>query len=762
MSSMPDDDAVELLLSYTDLLQRAMQLIAQADSEERLGRLRDADAAHTELASVLRRQLSLAARLNEISPQNPFDLSTIVGPLLNSLTTRADIVEALGELELAERLRDEALAVAAEYLPETALAEQERQRAASLLSQGRFNEALTRLSSARDRFEQEGSTLEVATVAASIANILEWLSDFGRMREEAARALRLIEPLLPKDGLSTSAVLAAFASGQHKKAETLSKLQEIVSNLQQIAARANRSLGNYTEAERQFREVMPLVPDFAHPAIGFQLAAIRLGAGQAQEALDAFDALKPAFTGLLRPKLGVLLKYRADALLALGRTPEALTAVDASLNELEQQRDPDALWKAQWTRARVLEALGRGAEALEAYTATAATINGLRRAPLGYRLDSTYILDKLPLFADAIGLAARQAQAAVACRLMEMVKSRALVAALSTPARGDRDPLSQQVDKLSRQIDLLEYKGYQEGWAEELETQRAALLAQRAAVLEQIRFSDPRWRSLSAPVPFDLPTTLERLAARKQAALTLFYEPERVTAVLLKDRQCTIETLPLSDAARRGLDQYQADLRASPPKPQAFDPSTGLGLLADQLIPAALLEQALASAGCVIIPHGPLHLIPWAGMSYRSKRLFETCPISILPNLSCLLSLQTEPAEPSRIALIGAPDTKGLSLAPLRFAPHELATLEEIYSAAAGTIGEVLSGPRATEAAFWELAGRPDAEGAILHIACHATFETGDPLNSGLLLTDGRVDASEIESRTVYYHEVVLSACNTG
>ena len=208
--------------------------------------------------------------------------------------------------------------------------------------------------------------LEVAAVAASIANILEWLSDFGRMREEASRALHLIEPLLPKDGLSTGAVLAAYAGGQYKEAETLSKLQEIVSNLQQIAARANRSLGNYAEAERQFREVMPLVPDFAHPAIWFQLAAIRLGAGQAQEALDAFDALEPAFTGLLRPKLGVLLKYRADALLALGRAPEALTAVDASLSELEQQRDPDALWKAQWTRARVLEALGRGAEALEA------------------------------------------------------------------------------------------------------------------------------------------------------------------------------------------------------------------------------------------------------------------------------------------------------------------------------------------------------------------------------------------------------------
>jgi CHAT domain-containing protein len=41
-------------------------------------------------------------------------------------------------------------------------------------------------------------------------------------------------------------------------------------------------------------------------------------------------------------------------------------------------------------------------------------------------------------------------------------------------------------------------------------------------------------------------------------------------------------------------------------------------------------------------------------------------------------------------------------------------------------------------------------------------FETGEPLDCGLLLTDGRLDAAEIVHSRLRYDEVVLSACSTG
>jgi CHAT domain-containing protein len=60
------------------------------------------------------------------------------------------------------------------------------------------------------------------------------------------------------------------------------------------------------------------------------------------------------------------------------------------------------------------------------------------------------------------------------------------------------------------------------------------------------------------------------------------------------------------------------------------------------------------------------------------------------------------------------------------------------------------------------LAEHPNSKGAILHVACHGNSIPGEPLNSGLLLTDSKTDASEIAGIPLLFDEVVLSACNTG
>ena len=61
-----------------------------------------------------------------------------------------------------------------------------------------------------------------------------------------------------------------------------------------------------------------------------------------------------------------------------------------------------------------------------------------------------------------------------------------------------------------------------------------------------------------------------------------------------------------------------------------------------------------------------------------------------------------------------------------------------------------------------ELAARTDADGAILHVSCHGTLSVEDPLGSGLLLVDGKIDAAELATTALHYEEVVLSACSTG
>jgi CHAT domain-containing protein len=286
---------------------------------------------------------------------------------------------------------------------------------------------------------------------------------------------------------------------------------------------------------------------------------------------------------------------------------------------------------------------------------------------------------------------------------------------------------------------------------------------ERAEVLERIRFSDSRWRSLSEPIAFDLSATIKTLNERKQSALHLFYRPDFVVAVLIKRGECVASSINISNATIEKLRKYIENLQANTPQPKWYDPSTGMELSAVDLIPTNLLASAIKETSLIIIPHGPLHLIPWAGMTFEEKRLIEYCPVGILPNLSCLRALQINFADRPRVALVGAPDyRKIIGLNPLYYAEEELKTIEDIYSHKDGVINSVLEGKRANEENYWKLARHPDSAGNILHIACHGSFVKGDPMNSGLLMSDSRIDASEIARSPIKYDEIILSACSTG
>jgi CHAT domain-containing protein/tetratricopeptide (TPR) repeat protein len=756
----------EILLKYSDLQRRSFELLYQSENLKNQGDLDASVPSYEELIAVLRQRLDLTLLNNRRYPDSPLDVPSIVDPMVTAMLVQADVFEAAGNLERAEERREQALSLSRKHLTPFATAERERQRAGSLVGQGRFNEALILLASARDRFSEEGDPARIASVTTTIAGIYEWLSDFERALAEAKRASRVVESYISKEEISQQGIISSLDADRLQEAEIRMNLLQTSQELDQIQARANRSLGNLSEAERQFRRILPNMPEAAQAAIQFQLASIRVAQGHFEEGLKHIERLEPAFRGLLRPKLAVLLRYKAEALLGLGKRDEALALIDAAIEDLSRYRDYDSLWKIQRLRARTLEALDRPVEALEAYAQTTDTINKLRKAPLGYRLDSTYLRDKLPTFEAAITLACEQGEAEVCCQFMEMIKSRILTAALSVPAHGVAEgtgDLDGRVDGLSYQIDALEYAGYRDGWTEEAEQRMSSLLQERTALMERIRFSDPRWRSLSEPVPFSVEDTLDIVTRHDQAALSLFYQPPRVTSVLLKDGRCSVAAVEMSDETSADLVTYQRNLQSTRSRSERYDPSISLGLNAEDLVAPELLVSALQARSLVVIPHGPLHLLPWAGLTFGGKRLFEYCPVGILPNLSCIPLLQADFSSSPGVALVGAPDYAALpGLRHLNFAQAELETIEEIYSSHGEVIGDVLMDRAATESNFWRLCEQRDAAGNILHVACHGNFTTGDPMNAGLLLTDGKIDATEIARSRLLFNEVILSACSTG
>lgn len=88
--------------------------------------------------------------------------------------------------------------------------------------------------------------------------------------------------------------------------------------------------------------------------------------------------------------------------------------------------------------------------------------------------------------------------------------------------------------------------------------------------------------------------------------------------------------------------------------------------------------------------------------------------------------------------------------------------IRSIYEEAGVALAAPLLDDAATEKAFWDTARGVKGRGNLLHMACHGTIVPNEPMSSGLLLCDSKVDAAEVARAALAFDEVVLSACSTG
>ncbi len=777
MSDSGAASKLELLLQIGSCQRRAMNLLLRADAAKRAGNLDQAIRIQEELIEVNRRHLELA-QLHNRHYEPPFETGPIAQPLINALTTQADYLQSMGQPDQARTHRDEALRLAKDYFGEQGDAREQRRRAASLTSEGRFNEALTALAASRDFFEQEGNLVEMARSSLDLVDILQWLGDFDRAAQELEHAKQVIEPHLRNESASASTLMAGILSGQSdvlsgagdgSRATTAAEVYRIAVELDYYRGLVAKGQEDYATALESFGKVYDHYRGLGvASAVDFQFADVYLRQGRIEECLELVERMEPTFLRdqNLRPKYGALLKLRGEADLQRGQATSALESARKGLQDMARFVDPDLLWKLQGLEGSALEALGRDDEAVDAYRKAAQIISHLRIAPLGFRLDSTFLRDKHSLYLNAIRLTASKDDWESCAGFIEEIKSRSLRVVLSTPREPEstEDALRKQFDELTRDIDALDYQGYS-GKVDRasVENRRAGLLDARANLLERLRFSDPRWRNISAPTEWSPDDTLEALRRHGQAALSLFVDGEHVTAILLRDGAGRVGRLALESETLEKIERYVENLQASDPDPQAFDASRYFALGAKHLVDPDLLSEALNSQSLIVVPHGLLHLLPWGSLIFQGKRLFEYCPVGVLPNLSCLSLLEHDGGPPSHVALIGAPDYANLpELSPLEAAQDEIESIRGLYKEAGAIIEPVLTGAVATEAGFRELARHPESQRATLHVACHGIPEPSFPAYSGLLLTDARIDASEISRLSLRYTDVVLSACNTG
>lgn len=197
-------------------------------------------------------------------------------------------------------------------------------------------------------------------------------------------------------------------------------------------------------------------------------------------------------------------------------------------------------------------------------------------------------------------------------------------------------------------------------------------------------------------------------------------------------------------------------------QPLPSDPTPGRQLLTGRKLSwlytqlLAPIEHLLAGMHTLhIIPHGPLHFVPFAALQQPggSHVLTPGGPsVTYAPSATVLRACLERQADDNTIDL--ALGYNGAGPATLRFAEHEAQQIARL------TNSQAIIGPAGKRQHLSERAARVRR----LHIAGHAVFLQHDPLGSYLLLgADDRLDArTMMHSLNLNAALVTLNACTSG
>jgi CHAT domain-containing protein len=161
------------------------------------------------------------------------------------------------------------------------------------------------------------------------------------------------------------------------------------------------------------------------------------------------------------------------------------------------------------------------------------------------------------------------------------------------------------------------------------------------------------------------------------------------------------------------------------------------------------LESLLAGVTeLTIVPHGPLHQIPFPALFDGQEYLVEHFEISYAPSTTVFLLCRNRQPHPSyRTLVLGVPD------------PSIPAVREEVMAVARyAPEAEVFLDDQAT----LDILRVQAAAGANLHLACHGVFRADNPMFSAIRMHDGWLTAAQALQLNLDGALVTLSGCDTG
>jgi CHAT domain-containing protein/tetratricopeptide (TPR) repeat protein len=666
--------------------------------------------------------------------------------------------------------------------------------------QGRARQALERFERARRRFAKAGAEGDAARLEAERAETLMSLGLFAEavesyelscvalaakgLRGELARALVGRARALMRTGRTDGAGgLLASAAGIYEQNGHVAGLARVRAAEGALAG----ARGDWGASVEAYRAALTLAADRPADRAG---VLIRLGVslhklGDAQGAIAAIDeGLGVARSLGLWALAAAGLHARACVRAGLGQGDWACADAGAAADEVERLR---ALLPGQRFRAAFLgEFAGIYADWLSwRLDAGGAKVfeDALRIAE---RAKSRSLLEQIDDGHDGPGAWADETAAtgeAVGAVMEGEWGTGALLAELASRRR----TVAALYHELEDPSLKLEGRAARENWSERLRANERAIRDAESRLAATGRFR------VVAPAPVGVDEVRGALtgassAGRDGAAMVLYSVESgprgaRLVALVMRGGQRRVArevglvsevgrrvqafSFQVARALSRGLGGAGAGRRMCE---DAEDELRGLY----DLVWSPVREAVGDAGGVVVVPHGPLHALPFGALLDESgERLGKGRAVWVCPSASVMSRLakgRSASAGVGGALVVGVSD----ALAPSAEAEAE-AIARRLHESARLQGATLLRGSEATIQAFAAAcrAGRTGAraDGAreqhgrglgLIHIASHARFQPEDPEASGIRLADGWLTLRELQGLDLGGASVVLSACDSG
>ncbi len=665
---------------------------------------------------------------------------------------RAVVLRNLGRFEESIVASRTAMEMHQRQGEDVAAARAQQALAVTFFVLGRYNEALDMLEEVRQVLLADDRQRHAMLVELFISDCLLQLRRFEDVLEKC-RQVRVLFSSLGTHYEVGQAILneaSAFA-GQQRFDQALKSLAEA----RQIFE-AEGNLVAIADADLQRSAVLT---DQNKPAPAYELARACARVYQKHDL--------PIWQG--RSEL-----ESARAALVLGRPEDAQRLIENALQIGQSHGVPSLTYACHHLIGRLAIQSGDLQGGLEAIELAIQDIERLcGRLMVEYR--SVFVEDKSAIYEDAVALCLELGEPGRGLEYAERAKSRALLELLahrldlSITARSQEDrPLVAELARLRQQRDRL-YRRMDSGEGYGQRGESTVFLNERHSqsqlILELEKQITEHWHKLLVRnADYARDAVLWQVRAESfqsylepgDLLVEFFALHGRLVAFLADDQH--VQAIQL-EAELAQVQQYLQllwlNLRSVPHHPSAHIANletNAQGVLSRLHHLVWLpLGGAIEAYGhirrLILVPHGPLHYLPFQALYDGRSYLLEKYELSYLPGSSLLkYCLEPRPAQ-GDLAAFGY-SYQGM----LPFTLQEARQIADLWSLPA-----ILE-----EQATLDELRRIAPTCRILHLAAHGDFRPDNPLFSGLALADGWLTTLDIFNLKLQASLVTLSACQTG